>query len=150
MRVLAESTVETTATPEAVWAVWADAALRPQWHPRLTWARLEGPLAVGTPGQWQPDRGSRPVDVVVAVAEPGRRLVLDGTHGPKVARGHYEHEVAPRAGGGATITHRMALSGPLAAPIGAVLGRMLGVSASPEAVRAVARLAEARAGGPAG
>jgi len=87
------------------------------------------------------------VDVVVPEAVPGRRLVLEGTHGPQVARGHYVHEVAPAAGGGSTITHRMALSGPLAAPIGRLFGRVLGVSASAEAVAAVARLAEAGMGG---
>jgi uncharacterized protein YndB with AHSA1/START domain len=125
-----------------VWAVWADPGLRPRWHPRLEWARLDGPPAAGTTGRWKADRARRPVDVVVAEAVPGRRLVLLGTHGPKVARGHYVHEVAPAPGGGSTITHRMALSGALAAPIGLLFGRVLGVSASPEAVAAVARLAE--------
>ena len=125
-----------------MWAVWADPGLRPRWHPRLEWARLDGPPVPGTTGRWKADRARRPVDVVIAEAVPGRRLVLDGTHGPKVARGHYVHEVAPAPGGGSTITHRMGLSGALAAPIGLLFGRVLGVSASPEAVAAVARLAE--------
>ena len=124
--------------------MWADPDLRPRWHPRLEWARLDGPPVPGTTGRWKADRARRPVDVVVAEAVPGRRLVLDGTHGPKVARGHYVHEVAPAPGGGSTITHRMGLSGPLAAPIGLLFGRVLGVSASAEAVAAVARLAERR------
>jgi uncharacterized protein YndB with AHSA1/START domain len=127
-----------------VWAVWADPDLRPRWHPRLEWARLDGPPVPGTTGRWKADRARRPVDVVVAEAVPGRRLVLDGTHGPKVARGHYVHEVAPAPGGGSTITHRMGLSGALATPIGLLFGRVLGVSASAEAVAAVARLAERR------
>ena len=86
------------------------------------------------------------VDVEVASVEEGARLVFSGTHGhgPRLAQGHYEHEVAALPGGGSRITHRMRLSGALAAPIGLLLGRMLGVSATPEAVRAVARLAEAR------
>lgn len=148
MRVLAESSLETTAAPDAVWAVWADPEMRPRWHPRLEWATLDGPLAPGTPGRWKPDR-ARPVDVVVAAVEPGRRLVLRGTHGhgPRLAQGHYEHVVEPLPGGGSRITQRMGLTGLLALPIGLALGRMLGVSASPEAVRAVARLAEGRAGG---
>ena len=146
MRTLAESTVESTAPPAAVWAVWADPELRPRWHPRLDWATLDGPLAPGATGRWKPDR-ARPVDVEVAeVAEP-RRLVFSGTHGhgPRLAQGHYEHEVTALPGGGSRITHRMRLSGALALPIGLALGRMLGVSASPDAVRAVARLAEERA-----
>lgn len=147
MRTLAESTVESTAPPSAVWAVWTDPALRPQWHPRLEWATQEGPVQPGVRGQWKPDR-ARPVDVEVAEVAEGRRLVYAGTHGhgPRLAQGHYEHEVIPLPGGGSRITHRMRLSGALAAPIGLALGRMLGVSATPEAVQAVARLAEARAG----
>ena len=145
MRTLAESTVETSAPPEAVWAVWADPALRPQWHPRLAWATQEGALAPGARGRWKPDR-AKPVDVEVATAVAPRRLVFHGTHGhgPKLAQGHYEHEVTPLPSGGSRITHRMRLAGALAFPLSLTLGRMLGVSATPEAVAAVARLAEER------
>lgn len=148
MRTLAESTVETSAPPEAVWAVWADPRLRPQWHPRLEWATQDGPLRLGARGRWKPDR-ARPVDVEVAEVVEGERLVFAGTHGhgPRLAQGHYEHEVVELPGGGSQITHRMRLSGALAAPIGLTLGRMLGVSATPGAVAAVARLAERQAAG---
>lgn len=143
MRTLAESTVESSAPPEAVWAVWADPRLRFRWHPRLEWATLEGPLRAGSRGRWKPDR-ARAVDVVVDEVEEPRRLVYSGTHGhgPRLAQGHYEHEVATLPGGGSRITHRVRLSGALALPIGIALGRMLGVSATPAAVAAVARLAE--------
>lgn len=142
MRILAESSIETTATPAEVWAVWTEQ--RPAWHPRLEWATLEGPLAPGTRGRWKPD-GARPVDVEVVAVEPGRRLAYAGTHGhgPKLAQGHYEQTVEPLPGGGARITHRMGLTGALALPIGKTLGKMLGVSATLPAVAAVARLAEA-------
>ena len=146
MRTVAESRAETSAPPEAVYAVGSDWASRPAWHPRLQWARMDGPPAPGVRGAWKPDR-ARPVAVEVTAAEPGRRLVVEGVHGLPLARGHYEHEVAPRPGGGSTITHRLRLSGPLAAPIARVLGGMLAVSATPEAVAAVARLAEARGPG---
>jgi uncharacterized protein YndB with AHSA1/START domain len=141
MHTVAEATTETTAAPEAVWAVWADWPARPQWHPRLAWSRLDGPVAAGATGAFKPDR-ARPVHVRVTVAEPARRLVVEAVHGVPLARGHYEHEVAALPGGGARLTHRVRLSGPLARPIGALLGRLLGVSASPAAVAAVARLAE--------
>ncbi len=146
MRTLAESTVETSAPPEAVWAVWADPTLRPQWHPRLIAATLDGPLVPGTRGSWKPDR-ARAVDVEVISADAPRRLSFAGTHGhgPRLAQGHYEHEVEPLPGGGSRITHRMSLSGALALPLSLTLGRMLGVSATQEAVAAVAKLAEERA-----
>ncbi len=146
MRTLAESTIETSAAPEAVWAVWTDAGLRPRWHPRLDWATQDAPLAPGARGRWKPDR-ARPVDVEVAEVHEARRLVFRGTHGhgPKLAQGHYEHEVEALPGGGSRITHRMGLTGALALPLSLTLARMLGVSATPEAVAAVARLAEGRA-----
>ncbi|WP_354697375.1 hypothetical protein DSM112329_03000 [Paraconexibacter sp. AEG42_29] len=149
MRTVAESSADTTASTGAVWAVWADPALRPEWHPRLEWASQDGPLRPGTPGRWKP-AGARPVDVVVGEVDEGRRLVHTGTHGhgPRLAQGHYLYEVVELPGGGARITHRVALSGILARPLGAVLGRMLGRPASPAAVLAVARLAEAAETGP--
>ncbi len=142
MRVLAETTLDADAPPEAVWAVWADVPRRPRWHPGLTWARATGPLAVGTRLAWKPER-ARPVALLVAELVPGRRLVLVGTHGPPVARGHYLHEVAPGPGGGSRLTHRMSLSGPLAAPIAALFGGPLGVFGTQAAARAVAEAARA-------
>ena len=146
MRILLESSVYTSATPGAVWAVWADPELRAQWHPALEWATSDGPLEVGAHGRWKSRRARRPVDVEVTDVTPGERLVLSGTHGhgPKVAQGHYEHIVAAHPHGGSRITHRMGLTGVLALPISLALGRMLAASATPEAVAAVARLAQAR------
>lgn len=144
MRLLAEASADTTASPEAIWAVWTDPAHRPRWHPRLEWATLDGPLAVGTEGRWKPDR-ARALSVRVAEVVPGRRLVFDGIHGPPVARGHYEYELLPAPGaGGSRIVHRVRLSGPLAAPIARLFGRALGVSATPQAVAAVIALADDR------
>lgn len=144
MHLVAESSADTTASPAAVWAVWTDPARRPAWHPRLEWATQDEPLRPGATGRWKPT-GARPVDVVVTEVEEGRRLVHTGTHGhgPRLAQGHYVSEVVALPGGGSRITHRMALGGALAVPLRAVLGRMLGRPASPAAVQAVARLAEA-------
>jgi uncharacterized protein YndB with AHSA1/START domain len=135
--VLGEATRRTALTPDEVWARWADLDRRPEWHPGLAWARLDGPLAVGTTGAWKPER-ARPVRVRVAALDPGRRLLLEGTHGPAVARGHYEHLVAPAPGGGSDVTHRMWLTGPLAGPIGRLFGGALGVFATDAAVRSLA------------
>lgn len=134
--VIAEATSEVAASPEAVWALWSDVERRPRWHPRLEWARLAGPAALGGQGQWKP-QGARPVSVEITTWEPLRRLVLRGTHGPPVARGHYEHEIAPLLGGGSRVTHRLRLTGPLAYPIARWLGTALGVFATPAALAAL-------------
>lgn len=144
-RVLAETTVRVDAPPEGVWALWCDVPARPRWHPRLEWARLDGPFVVGATGAWKPE-GVRPVSVVITSIELERRLVLRGTHGPPVARGHYEHEVVPASGGGSLVTHRMRLTGPLAAPIGRLLGRALGSFATPSALAALADVLGASVG----
>lgn len=141
---LAEATLPLPADPEAVWAVWRELALRPDWHPRLEWARLDGALAVGARGAWKP-AGARPVRVQVAAVDPGRRLVLVGTHGPPVARGHYEHAVMPTEHGGSAVTHRMWLSGPLAVPIRALFGRALSGFATEEALLALGECVARRA-----
>ncbi|MDP9376799.1 MAG: SRPBCC family protein [Actinomycetota bacterium] len=135
--VIAEATTQVAASPDAVWSLWLDVAKRPLWHPRLEWARLDSSAAIGSRGQWKPER-TRPVSVEITVLEPQRRLVLRGTHGPPVARGHYEHELAPITGGGSLLTHRMRLTGPLARPIGRLLGGALGVFATPAALTALA------------
>lgn len=135
-RVLMETTVRIEATPAEVWALWLDFGARPRWHPRLEWARLDGAPTIGARGAWQPT-GVRPVRVEITELEPERWLVLRGTHGPPVARGHYEHRVAPAARGGSVVTHRMRLTGPLAAPIGRLFGGPLGAFAAPAALDAL-------------
>lgn len=134
--VVAETTVTVGASPEAVWTLWMDVEARPRWHPRLEWARLDRPVALGARGAWKP-AGTRPVEVVVTEIDAPRRLVLRGTHGPPVARGHYEHELEPLPDGGTRVTHRLRLTGPLARPIGRLLGRPLGAFASPIALEAL-------------
>ena len=119
MPIIARATVDSAVAPEALWAVLSDVEGRPRWHPGLAWARLDGPLVPGATGYWKPHR-ARPVRVTVTEVEPRRRLVFEGVHGPPVARGHYEHEIEPLAGGGSRLTHRMRLSGPLARPLGRV------------------------------
>ena len=137
--VVAEASLRVDVAPEAVWALWMDVEARPRWHPRLEWARLDGPATLGARGAWKP-AGTRPVQVVVTAIEAPRRLVLRGTHGPPVARGHYEHEVQPLPDGGSLVTHRLRLTGPLARPIGRLLGRPLGAFAGPVALEALAKV----------
>ncbi len=138
--VVAETSRRIDAPPVAVWALWLDVAARPRWHPRLEWARLDGPASVGARGAWKP-AGARPVSVEITELEPQRRLVLRGTHGPPVARGHYEHELEPLADGATRVTHRLTLTGPLARPIARVLGRPLAAFATPAALGSLADVA---------
>ena len=135
--VVAEASLAIDAPARAVWALWLDVPARPRWHPRLEWARLDGPATLGAHGAWKP-AGTRPVQVEITAIEAPRRLVLRGTHGPPVARGHYEHELEPLPDGRTRVTHRLRLTGPLARPIGRLLGRPLSAFATPAALDALA------------
>lgn len=135
--VVAEASLIVDAPVEAVWSLWMDVEARPRWHPRLQWARLDGPAVLGAQGAWKP-AGTRPVDVVVTAIEAPRRLVLRGTHGLPVARGHYEHELESLSDDHSRVTHRLRLTGPLARPIGRLLGRPLSAFATPAALDALA------------
>lgn len=140
MRVLAETTRELDVPAAAVWDAWADVPLRPQWHPRLEWARLEGPLQPGTRGQLKP-KGTRPVDLRVEAVEPGRRLVLAGVHTLPVATGRYEHVVEAVGDARCRVTHRMSVDGPAARLVARFAGRFLRAWAQPEPLDRLADLA---------
>ncbi len=135
--VVAEASLSIDAPVAAVWTLWMDVEARPCWHPRLEWARLDGPAVLGARGAWKP-AGTRPVHVEVTAIEAPRRLILRGTHGPPVARGHYEHELESLPDGRSRVTHRLRLTGPLARPIGRLLGRPLSAFATPAALDALA------------
>ena len=138
--VLAESSRELDVPADVVWDLWADVPARPGWHPRLEWARLDGPLAPGTSGQLKP-RGTRPVDLRVDTVEPGRRLVLAGVHALPIATGRYVHEVQPLGDDRCRVTHRMSVDGPAARVVARLAGRLLRAWAQPEPLDRFAALA---------
>jgi hypothetical protein len=52
-----DHTVETTASPEKIWAAWTDVERWPQWDTELDSASLEGSFALGAKGRVKPKRG---------------------------------------------------------------------------------------------
>lgn len=70
-----EHTVETDASPQAVWAVWTDVAGWPSWDVELDSAALDGPFAEGAEGRLVPKRGPWTRFRIEAV-EPGRAYTL--------------------------------------------------------------------------
>ena len=108
-----------SATPAAVWALWADASRWPEWNDQLESGELEGELAVGTAATVKFKRGGRMRFTVVAV-EP-ERLFVDEAKLPGCRLGH-EHRVEP-AGAGCEITHRLYLEGATSGLFSRLLGR---------------------------
>lgn len=52
-------TVETTASPAAIWRIWTDVPNWKSWDDGLKSAELNGPFAPGTAGTLIPDKGPR-------------------------------------------------------------------------------------------
>ena len=108
-----------SATPGAVWALWADASRWPEWNEQLESAELEGELAVGAGATIKFKRGGRMRFTIIAV-EPERLFGYEATL-PGCRFGH-EHRPGS-AGRGCEISHRLYVTGPTAALFSRLLGR---------------------------
>jgi carbon monoxide dehydrogenase subunit G len=115
----ASHTERSSATPEAVWALWSDPDRWPEWHPQIESGELEGEFAVGGKARVKLRRGGR-MQLEILALEP-QRLVIDETRMPGARLGH-EHRLEP-VGSGVEITHRLYVSGPLSGLFSLMLGR---------------------------
>lgn len=137
MTILATATLPTTASTEALFAVWADMAAWPDWNSDTAWVRLDGPCRQGATGKLKP-KGGPAVPFTVTCWEPGRRFTdvsrLVG------ARLEFDHVVEPAAtGAGHTVTVQVSLTGPLGALWRRILGADLVRSAPLDLAALVAR-----------
>ena len=127
--------IETTASPEAIWALFADVPGWKRWNAGIESIELDGPFATGTwmtmkpPGQ--DALRSRLVDVVVNQGFTDETSVGDLTI--TVA-----HRIE-RAGKGSRVTYAVSAVGPGAAEIGPAVS-----SDFPEVLAALAARAEGR------
>ena len=115
----ASHTERSSAAPEAVWALWADASRWPEWNEQLESGEIDGELAVGSGATVKFKRGGKMRFTVVAV-EP-ERLFVDEAKLPGCRFGH-EHRVEP-AGDGCEITHRLYLVGATSGLFSRLFGR---------------------------
>ena len=128
-------TVTTTASPEQVWPLYADVNRWLEWDSGLEAVTLDGPFAVGSSGTLQVE-GQPPLTwTLTDVVE--NAVFTDVTEIPGVATLTFVHRIEPAAVG-ATITHEVLIEGPAAEGLGPMV-----TSDTPEAMEALARLAEA-------
>jgi len=73
-----EASLETSASPAAVWQVWSDVNSWPEWNPDMKESRLEGPLKLGATGMIDTRSGGKH-DVVVTHYQEGRSFELEST-----------------------------------------------------------------------
>ena len=129
-----EHSVETIATPDAVWALYEDVAAWLSWDHGLEAVELDGPFEAGTSGRISP-AGMGTLPFTITWAEAGR-----GFTDETPAMGHvlrFGHEIEPLPGGGSRVTHRVEIEGPAADEMGPNV-----TGDTPEAVAALVALAE--------
>jgi Polyketide cyclase / dehydrase and lipid transport len=133
-----EQSIETAASPEAIWRLWSVVAGWPEWNADIERIEISGPFAPGSTISMTPV-GQEPVELRIAEAvEPG--LFVDEVDlGDVVVR--TIHRVERGEGERNRIVYRMEISGPAADTVGPELGPQISGD-FPEVLAALVRLAE--------
>lgn len=140
-----EASAVTRASTAAVWQLWSNVEGWPRWDAEVEWSHLNGPFETGARGVLKPRRGPK-ASFTATEVRWGHGFV-DRTRLP-LASIDFLHEMEP-VDGGTRIMHEVRISGPLTP----VFARLLGPGFEkglPEAVRSLARLAEASESGGSG
>jgi uncharacterized protein YndB with AHSA1/START domain len=133
-----EHSVETSASPEAVWRLWADVRRWPEWNADLAQAELDGEFSEGSTIRMTSNDGDV-IELRIAEAAEPQQFVDEADFGNVVVR--TTHCVEPTDGERARIVYRMEISG----PEGDIVGPELGPQISgdfPDVLQALAARAE--------
>jgi hypothetical protein len=114
-----EHSVETTAAPEAIWALWADVANWGAWNPDIDKIEIDGPFAVGSRITMTP-AGQDPVLLRVADLTESELFVDEAEFGGAVVR--TIHRIDRVDADRRRVVYRMEITGPAAGEIGPQLG----------------------------
>ncbi len=134
----AENGVETSASPEAIWRLWADVPLWPEWNADLAQAELEGEFVAGsTIRMTSVDGGS--VELRIAEAVEPELFVDEADLGSVKVR--TTHRVEREGSDRVRVVYRMEISGPDADRLGPELGPEISGD-FPEVLAALAERAE--------
>jgi hypothetical protein len=116
---VAEHTIETPATPEAIWRQWSDVDGWPEWNRDIERIELDGPFAAGGRITMTPV-GQEPVELRIAEALEPEQFVDEADLGDIVVR--TIHRVERLDEGRARVTYRMEITGPAADTLGPQIG----------------------------
>ena len=135
--IIAQHTLETTALPEAIWALWSGVSGYKEWDGAIEWAKLNGEFKVGARGKLK-TRGGRAAAFTITELIEGRSfsyLTL-----LPFGRLRVQHSLEP-TDMGTRLTSRIGVEGPLAWVWARILGPAIQANL-PVAIRKLARLAE--------
>jgi uncharacterized protein YndB with AHSA1/START domain len=128
-----EHSVETSASPQAVWRLWADVPRWPEWNADLARAELEGEFREGSTIPMT-SRDGEVIELRIAEAAEPELFVDEADFGNIVVR--TTHRVEP-----GRIVYRMQITGPEADTVGPELGPQISDD-FPEVLKAMAERAE--------
>jgi uncharacterized protein YndB with AHSA1/START domain len=137
-----ERSLETTASPEAVWKLWSDASTWQEWNPDVQSMTLDGPFATGTTGVMKTKQGTR--QVVLSNVVPGRSFRLETTVIP-LTRFAFDCVVASGVAGRTRISQAVTVGGPLGPVVGGMMGKQI-ADTFPALLQGLARKAETTEG----
>jgi hypothetical protein len=133
-----EQSIETTASPEAIWRLWSDVDGWPEWNVDIEHISISGPFAVGSTITMTPV-GQGPVALRIAEAVEPDLFVDEAEFADVVVR--TVHRVEPLEGDRIRIVYRMEISGPAADGVGPEIGPQISAD-FPETLAALAQHAE--------
>jgi hypothetical protein len=113
----------TTASPEAIWDLWAQVPDRTRWDSGLEWATIEGPFELGARGEVklvdQPAREFEIVEYEPMRAYTDRFFLPMGTHMD------WHHTITELPDGQREVTFHVEVTGPTALVVGPIAGNIL-------------------------
>jgi uncharacterized protein YndB with AHSA1/START domain len=133
-----EQSIETKASPEAIWRLWSDVAGWPEWNADIEHIEISGPFAAGSTISMTPV-GQEPVELRIAEAVEPDLFVDQADLGEVVVR--TVHRVERIGGGRSQVIYRMEISGPAADAVGPELGSQISGD-FPEVLSALVECAE--------
>jgi hypothetical protein len=135
-----EHSVETVATPERIWELWADVPAWPQRNADLERAELSGPFAAGSTITMFP-AGDAPIELTITEAAPPERFVDQADLGEAVVR--TIHRLDRVGDDRVRVTYRMEIGGAQGDTLGPEIGPQISAD-FPDVMRALVAQAERR------
>jgi uncharacterized protein YndB with AHSA1/START domain len=137
-----QRSVETSASPAAVWKIWSDTSTWAEWNPDVQSMTLNGPFAAGTSGTMKTKQGTRQVQLTEVV--PGRSFRLETTVIP-LTRFVFECQVVAGPTGKTTISQAIRVGGLLGGVVGGMMAPQIANTFLP-LLQGLARKAESSEG----
>lgn len=130
-------TIETSATPEAIWTIWEDVANWNTWDHGIEFSTIDGPFQKGTTGTLKPQGG--PLVYTKLTCVEHLKCFVDESKLP-LARIIVSHFMTTSKGK-TQVTHQIEMDGPLAFLFAFLIGRKMKKNL-PQEMRAMVEKAE--------